>query len=288
MAGQVSPKNPSAVTEVVAGAATGAIGIAGTKRAATANADASIPAGGIAWNEYATSDVARAREFLGGLFGWGTRTKEFGFEGAYTTFTFAGRDVAGLLALNDLKGAGDRPGWFPVIRVASVDGSVAKACELGASVLSPPTGLPGLDRHAMLAGPSQGRFSLLELGDGRAARGTGCVCWNEMRVTNPSGTALFFWQTFGWNAESLWDDRDGLVTTFLQGGQRVISMRKSGADEMSRCMPCVEVGDVAATMRRARDLGGAILDAREDDPVLGHTARIVDPLGADFIVYRRG
>ena len=106
------------------------------------NADAKIPAGGITWNEYATTDVERAREFLGGLFGWSTRRKEFGFEGAYTTFTFAGRDVAGLLALNDLNGAGDRPGWFPVIRVPSVDGAVAKACELGASVLSPPTGLP--------------------------------------------------------------------------------------------------------------------------------------------------
>jgi predicted enzyme related to lactoylglutathione lyase len=246
-----------------------------------------VPAGGIAWNEYATSDVARSKEFFGGLFGWSTRTKEFGFEGAYTTFTFDGRDVAGLLSLNDLSGTGHRPGWFPVIRVPSVDGTVAKACELGATVLSPPTGIPGLDRHAMLAGPSQGRFSLLELGDGRVARGIGCVGWNEMRVTNPSATALFFWQAFGWNAESLWDDRDGLITTFLQGGERVVSMRKATVGELSRCMPCIEVGDVAAALRRARELGGAVAHERPDDPVLGHVARIVDPLGADFVVHRR-
>ncbi|MFO0827487.1 MAG: VOC family protein [Phycisphaerales bacterium] len=249
--------------------------------------DAVVPAGGIAWNEYATSDVARAREFFSGLFGWGTRTKEFGFEGAYTTFTFEGRDVAGLLSLTDLSGDGHRPGWFPVIRVANVDATVAKCCELGAAVLAPPAGIPGLDRHAMLAGPSQGRFAFLELSDGLAARGVGCVGWNELRVTNPSATALFLWQSLGWNAESLWDDSEGLVTTFLQGGERVVSMRKAASSEWSRCLPCIEVGDVSTALRRARELGGAVAHERADDPVLGHVARIVDPLGADFEIYRR-
>jgi predicted enzyme related to lactoylglutathione lyase len=246
-----------------------------------------VPLGGIAWNEYATSDVGKAREFFAALFGWSARVKEFAFEGAYTTFTCDGRDVAGLLSLKDLSGAGRKPGWFPVIRTNSVDNAAARAIELGASVLSPPTGLPGLDRHAMLAGPSQGRYALLELGESEIIRGAGCVGWNELRVTNPSATALFFWQTFGWNAESLWDDRDGLVTTFLQGGKRVASMRKAAPDEMSRCMPCIEVMDVQATVRKATELGGALLDGRVDDPVLGNSARINDPLGSDFVVFSR-
>src|SRR5689334_14752512 len=79
-----------------------------------------VPLGGIAWNEYAASDVGRAREFFTALFGWTARVKEFAFDGAYTTLVSDGRDVAGLLCLTDLSGAGNKPGWFPVIRTNSV------------------------------------------------------------------------------------------------------------------------------------------------------------------------
>lgn len=245
-----------------------------------------VPPGGIAWNEYASPDVGRSREFLCGLFGWTARRKEFGHEGAYETFVFNGRDVAGLLSVSDLEGGSGRAGWYPVFRVQHVDLMAAKACELGATLVCQPSGIAGLGRHAMLAGPSQGRMALLDGLDGRVPLGVGCVTWNELRVSRPSATGLFLWQTFGWNSESYLDDRDGMVVTFRVGDDRVASMRKSRGDESSRCLPCVQVGDVTSTLRRARELGGVLAEERVDDPVLGHYARLVDPLGVDLMVWR--
>ncbi len=246
--------------------------------------DVTIGLGGVAWNEYAATDVARATTFLCGLFGWTERVKEFGFEGAYHTLSLGGEDVAGVVSTEDLEGP-RVGGWFPVIRVADVDASVARGCELGASVLAAPSGIAGLSRHAMLAGPSHARFSLLCSLDGRAVRGPGCVGWNEIRATNPVATAMFMWQTFGWQAESARTEGDELLTVFTHQGVRVASMRKIGDGETSRCLPCIQVGDVGATVRRARDLGGALVEERRGDPFLGTVARIIDPLGCDFLVY---
>lgn len=242
-----------------------------------------VPPGAIGWNEYATTDVERARAFFTGLFGWSTRAKEFAHEGVYITFTMGGHDVAGLLSVNDLA-VGDAAGWFPVIRVSNVDAIVAKASEIGATILAEPTGLAGLGRHAMLAGPSRGRMSLLDLPDDRAVRGIGCVGWNEFHARDPAATALFLWQTFGWNAEALALSDEGLVTVFTFGGHRIASMRKTAPNEPSQCLPCIEVGDVTATIRRARELGGALREERQKDQVLGHAARLVDPLGIEFVV----
>lgn len=258
----------------------------GRERGGNGTLERVVPNGGIAWNEYASADVPRSREFLSGLFGWTSRRKEFSHEGAYETFMFAGRDVAGLLSVRDLESREGRVGWYPVFRVTGVDAMVAKACELGASLVAGPSGLAGLGRHAMLAGPSQGRLSLLDGLDGRVPLGVGCASWNELRVSHPSATALFLWQAFGWNAESYLDERDGLVVTFRVGEDRVASMRKSHAGEPSQCIPCVEVGDVTSTTRRARELGGAVAEERADDPVLGHYARIVDPMGIELVVMR--
>lgn len=267
------------------------IGIEGIARDATSGGgaivDAAMPPGAISWTEYAATDVRRASEFLGGLFGWSARTKEFALEGAYFTWMLAGHDVAGMLAVSDLLSGCELGGWFPVIRVPNVDVLVARACELGASVLAEPSGLPGLGRHAMIAGPSNGRFALLDLLDAKTPRGPGCIGWTELRVSNPVPTALFLWQLFGWQAEAIRDHHDELVTIFRHGDHRVASMRRAQDGEPTRCLPCIQVGDADAASRRARDLGGAILEVRTDEPILGHTVRIVDPLGCELIVFDR-
>jgi predicted enzyme related to lactoylglutathione lyase len=241
--------------------------------------------GAIAWNECASPDVPKTREFFAGLFGWTVRSKEFGLmEGAYSTFVSGTHDVAGLLALSDLNAGSDRRGWFPVIRVADVDAAVTKACGLGAVLLGPPDGLPGLGRHAMLTGPSGVRYSLFDLHDGRSARGLHCVSWTELFATDPPRTALFCYHAFGWRAETVGDRDWGMRTIFTLQGERIASMRRVPAGESSRAIPCVDVADVDRAAVRAVELGGTLLDRRDDDPVMGRMIRITDPVGIEIIV----
>lgn len=248
--------------------------------------DIPVPLGGMGWIEYAARDVPRIRDFFTGLFGWSVRVKEFAHEGVYVTFTLAGDDVAGLLSARGLTGGAGATGWSPVMRVADVDCTAAKAAEIGASVVIAPNGITGLGRHAMVAGPSQGRMSLLDMLDVRAARSRGCVGWTDIRATNPAATALFLWKLLGWESETLMHEGEEFITVFSLGGRRMASLRRAAPGEASRSLPCIEVGDIAASLCRARDLGGAVLEERASDPVLGCMARLADPLGVDFIVYR--
>ncbi len=247
-----------------------------------------VATGGVVWSEYAATDVEEAKRFLCGLFGWQTRTKHFGMEGSYTTFFIRDgqrmRDVAGLLALGDLNGPRTRSAWLPVMRVQSVDQVTAKSCELGASVLAPPSGFAGLDRHAILAGPSGISYAVFDARDGHVLRGPGCIRWSEIRATDPSKTALFCWQTFGWLAESVRDTDWSLRVVFMHGGERVLSMCKAGAGEISRCLPCVEVTDLDAAVARAIELGGALVERRDDDPIHGRCARVTDTLGEGLML----
>jgi predicted enzyme related to lactoylglutathione lyase len=278
----------------------GNVGNAGSQGAAVAGGPAlasaerstirqvDVTTGGVVWSEYAATDVEVAKRFLCGLFGWEFRTKHFGKEGGYTTFFIRDgsrtRDVAGLLCLSDLDGAGSRGSWMPVMRVQSVDTVTAKSCELGATILAPPTGFSGLDRHAILAGPSGITYALFDARDGHVWRGPGCVRWSELRVTDPSKTALFCWQTFGWLAESVRDVDWSLRVVFMHGGERILSMCKATQGEMSRCLPCVETDDLDAAVTRAVELGGTLVERRDDDPIHGRCARITDPLGEGLML----
>ncbi len=250
--------------------------------------EVSVATGGVVWSEYAATDVEVAKRFLCGLFGWQSRTKHFGAEGGYTTFFIRegkrSRDVAGLLSLSDLDGAGSRGCWMPVMRVHSVDAVTAKSCELGAAVLAPPTGFTGLDRHAILAGPSGICYALFDARDGHVCRGPGCVRWSELRVTDPSKTALFCWQAFGWLAESVRDVDWSLRVVYMHGGERILSMCKATSGEISRCLPCIETPDLDASVAKAIELGGTLIERRDDDPIHGRCARIADPLGEGLML----
>lgn len=260
-----------------------------TKRMpAGAVTEVDVPTGGVVWSEYAATDVEAARHFYSQLFGWEWRAKHFGKEGAYTTFfvrsgnrTF---DVAGLLCLSDLDGGDARGCWMPVMKVHSVDSVTAKSCELGASMLAPPAGFTGLDRHSILAGPSGIRYALFDAREGKVCRGPTCVRWSELRATDPAKTALFAWQAFGWQVESIRDHDWSLRVTFRHEGHGILSMCKAGAGEISRCLPCIEVPDLDVSVLKAVALGASVLERREDDPIHGRCARLNDPLGEPIML----
>jgi predicted enzyme related to lactoylglutathione lyase len=250
--------------------------------------DVALPPGGIAWCEYAASDVVMARQFFERLFGWTSRTKEFGVDAAYTTFMIEDgdrrHDVAGLLSLSDLACAPTRGSWLPVVPVDDVDRITAKAADLGALVLSQPVGFPGLGRHATIAGPSGIRCSLVDVRHDVVSRGPGCVRWVEIRAHDPAKTALFAWQAFGWQAESVRDHDWSIRSVFLHHGQRVLSMRKADPGEPSRCLPCIECEDLDRTLLRALELGASVRERRDDDPIHGRCVRLADPLGEEFML----
>jgi predicted enzyme related to lactoylglutathione lyase len=109
--------------------------------------------GTFGWNELATKDLAKARDFYQSVFGWGVDDNASG-EGA-AIFTVDGRIVCGAHA----AGEGEFPAWSVWFSAEDCDASVAKVAELGGKVLMPPNDMD-FGRGAVVADPHGAAFGI--------------------------------------------------------------------------------------------------------------------------------
>jgi predicted enzyme related to lactoylglutathione lyase len=113
--------------------------------------------GTFSWSELITPDVPKAADFYAAVLGWGSETH--GDAMPYTEFTLDGNSIAG--AMNPPM-PGIPPLWGIYFAVADTDATVAKASELGGSVIAPPMDIePG--RFAVLADPQGAMFNVIKM-----------------------------------------------------------------------------------------------------------------------------
>jgi len=118
--------------------------------------------GAYSWNEVHTRDYARAQDFYRDVFGWTYTELGDGQHFVYSTFAPAGQDrPAG--GVNDLtKMPGDAPAhWLAWFQVDDADASLAKATELGATVVSGPDDSP-FGRMGIVRGPQGETFAVID------------------------------------------------------------------------------------------------------------------------------
>lgn len=115
--------------------------------------------GALTWVELSTSDVEGAKRFYGEVFGWGEETSEAGGPMPYTEFKQGGRSVAGMMALSPDMPAGTPPFWMPYFQPADIEKTVGEAAALGATVMVPPSPIPG-GTFAIVVDPQGAAFGL--------------------------------------------------------------------------------------------------------------------------------
>ena len=117
--------------------------------------------GALTWNELGTTDTEAAQRFYGDLFGWDFETME-GPGGSYTVIRHCGRSNGGIRELSPRERDGGVPSnWLPYFVVESANAAVAKAGELGSTVLMGPIDVPNGGRIAALRDPQGAVFALL-------------------------------------------------------------------------------------------------------------------------------
>jgi predicted enzyme related to lactoylglutathione lyase len=116
--------------------------------------------GALTWTELMTSDPAKAGPFYTQLFGWGTQVVPMGPAGDYTVFKRGEANAGGMMKTPPEAG-NVPPNWTSYFMVTDPDATVAKAQELGAHVIVPPTDIPGIGRFAMLADPTGAAFAVI-------------------------------------------------------------------------------------------------------------------------------
>lgn len=118
--------------------------------------------GCLTWNELSTTDVERAKSFYSDLFGWsyddvGTA------ETPYTTIRNGDRMNGGIRPLGEQEQRiGVPPNWMPYFTSAALDESVAKATELGGTVMVGPMEILQGSRIAVARDPQGAVFALFE------------------------------------------------------------------------------------------------------------------------------
>ena len=118
--------------------------------------------GAYSWSELVTTDIPASKAFYGAVFGWDGDTMGGDGPGAYTEWKLGGRPIGGMMAKPPTMPEHVPPHWGVYFAVADTDASVARATELGGSVLMAPMDIePG--RFAVLADPAGASFNVIAM-----------------------------------------------------------------------------------------------------------------------------
>ena len=166
--------------------------------------------GTFCWVGLATSDVAAAKAFYTGLFGWVTEDLSAGHVGTFTTLRHHGKEVAILyMQQPEARAAGAPPHWTSYISVEDADATAGRAKELGGAVVfRAPFDVLDAGRVAAIRDPTGAIVSLWQPRSRIGAtlvNDVGAWCWNELATADVERAKSFFGELLGWDYET--DDR---------------------------------------------------------------------------------
>jgi predicted enzyme related to lactoylglutathione lyase len=239
--------------------------------------------GAPAWAELAVSDLDGAKEFYGELFGWTFDTDESSPR-RYTDARQNGAKIAGLTQIP--AGSGQPTVWVTYLAAADLAASVARAVELGATVVVPPFEVPNRGRAAILRDATGAAVGLWEAGAHIGAElinELGATCWHEVLTNDLDGADAFYTNLFPFDLHVV-DDQTTILK--LDGGP-VGGRRKIGENLQGIVPPHWQsyfwVDDTDKAVARIKELGGKVRFGPVNTPH-GPLAGVTDPFGAHFTV----
>ncbi|MFB8775162.1 VOC family protein [Streptomyces broussonetiae] len=242
---------------------------------------------GPCWAELGTSDVAGARRFYEGLFGWRAGAGPRQEAGGYTVAHLGDAPVAALAP----RYQEEQPvAWNVSFAVPDADAAVARVTACGGAPVSGPTDVFDLGRFAVAVDPGGAVFQMWQA---RAFPGAGVfnapgsLGWVELLTRDPARATDFYTTVFGWTVHASRNYNQWGVDGADFGG--MVTMDEKFPPEVPpHWLPYFAVEDVddanAVTVRA----GGAALMDPTSLPDGPRIAVLRDPQGAMFGVYRSG
>jgi len=244
--------------------------------------------GKFVWADLFTSEVAGVRRFYGELFGWKWRwiSQEPGRQ--YGLFVDSrGEPVAGVAQLAAPDPEVPYARWIYYVSVADVDAAVAGIEKEGGRVMLSRREAPRRGALAIVADPQGAPFGVLRSSSGdppdyRAELGG--WLWRGLFARDSEAAARFYSSVFGYALhprEKPSDPHDYI----LEAGdlwRAGISQLREDSGNSPTWLGLVRVEDLAATVERARELGGEELYVTESQQPGEALALFDDPFGAPF------
>ncbi len=241
------------------------------------------------WIDLATTDLAGAKLFYAGLFGW-SLVEMPSPEGPYCMFSKEGATVAAAYQMTpDTVDNGIPPHWATYVTVANIDDTLAVIREEGGTVVQEPHRVPGAGRTAAVQDPSAAVFALWEpdghIGAERVNE-PGALYWNELQSYDTDSAKAFYEAVMGWSAETT-AMPTGEYTTFMRNGQPVAGMmaiQPQWGPVPPNWSIYLGVADIEEACAYAANNQGRVEMPPMSVPEVGTFALLRDPQGAYFYV----
>ncbi len=243
--------------------------------------------GKVVFEELVTPDLAAAKQFYQGLFGWSFRdVQEHGVN--YVQAYLDGRVVAGLVHKPMPAGEQKQSAWLSFIAVRDVDAAKKTATEHGAKVLREPHDLPNRGREAVFADPQGAVFAVLASSSGDPAdllAEPGEWIWSSLHTTDPDTDAAFYQAVFDYEVFEQPSSPGAQHLTFATDNYARASANSLPADAakaLPRWISYIRVDDAVKMAAKVTQLGGRVLVEPREDRHGGKIAIVSDPGGARF------
>lgn len=240
------------------------------------------------WIELITTNLDKAREFYANLFDWEYETHSDPVSGEHVIALREGFPVASLRAAS-----GDQSIWRLYLAAADCAEKVAEAESHGAVQTVPINTVPKVGRKAVLMGPSDAEFGLLEPEESWEfdVGLPGTLMWAELVTIKAQTADTFFQDLFGYTAEQFGTEHRSDYSVWYLGEESVlarVSMIRDFITESTHPHWLLYLGVDAEIgtdelVRTAIANGGRV---RVDpyDSSIGRMAVLRDPTGARFAV----
>ncbi len=248
------------------------------------------PTGRMCWHELLTTSPEGAPSFYGAVAGWGTQAFDGG-DDPYTMWTVGETPIGGLMQLpKEAADMGAPPTWLVHISTPDLKATVAKAQELGATVLNEME-IPEVGAFAVISDPQGAVFSAYQpSGDTPGHDGTpieGEFSWCELPTTDCEAAWSFYSELFGWQQFDQMDMGEmGIYHMFNRGAHPLGGMfNKPPEMPVAAWLFYIRVPDVEAAVEKVKELGGKVLNGPMEVPGGDMVATCMDPEGATFAVH---
>ncbi len=239
------------------------------------------------WVDLGSPDLAAAKAFYSGLFGWDTPDGP-PEAGGYCVCLLNGRTVAGLGPKMNPEGP---TVWTTYVNVRDADEVARKVTANGGQVFMAPFDVLEAGRMGIFADPAGAVFGVWQpnghLGAG-VVNEPGSLVWNELVTTDVAGAMAFYGAVFGWGAQAqgpLGADGVGAYTEWKVSDRSVGGLMAKPetmpAEVPPHWMTYFAVADTDKAVAKVEELGGTVMMGATDiEP--GRFAVVADPTGGFF------
>lgn len=234
-----------------------------------------------------TEDAEAASGFYAALFGWDVEKVE---DGGYR-INHKGRLIGSISQIDGSEDV-DRSFWLVAIEVNDLKQSMRSAAENNATVYEKITKVKDLGRYAVIGDAEKAPVMFIQSGKTPigGTEGPGAWVWAELWTDDIEKAATFYADVVGVGHDTT--DRGGEdYHLFTSQGKPRAGIVKIPV-ELERVdpgwAPYVGITDIAATLAKAKKLGGRVILGETEHPAAGSVALILDPVGAALFVYQLG